>query len=64
MAEETNEEAAQRVNSKRNFTINPTMAEKTAEEAAQKAKAKRLAAKQKVRKESAPKNHKNNVKTG
>ena len=28
MAEETAEEAAQRVNSKRNFSINPTMAEK------------------------------------
>ena len=34
MTELTAEEA-QRVNSKRNFSINPTMAEETAEEAAQ-----------------------------
>ena len=42
MAEDTAEEAAQRVNSKRNFSINPTMAEETAEEAAQRVNAKRL----------------------
>ena len=35
MTEETAEEAAQIVNSKRNFSINPTMAEETTEEAAQ-----------------------------
>ena len=34
MTEETAEEAAQIVNSKRNFSINPTMAEETAEESA------------------------------
>jgi len=44
MAEESCEEAAQRVNSKRNFSINPTLAEETAEEAAQRVNAKRLAA--------------------
>ena len=44
MTEETAEEAAQRVNSKRNFSINPTMAEETAEEAAQRVNAKRPAA--------------------
>ena len=37
------EEAAQRVNSKRNFSINPKMAEETAKEAAQRVNSKRLA---------------------
>ena len=46
MTEETVEEAAQIVNSKRNFSINPTMAEETAEGAAQRVNAKRLAAKE------------------
>ena len=46
MTEETTEEAAQIVNSKRNFSINPTMAEETAEECAQRVNAKRLAAKE------------------
>jgi len=46
MTEETAEEAAQIVNSKRNFSINPTLAEETAEEAAQRVYAKRLAAKE------------------
>ena len=46
MTEETAEEAAQIANSKRNFSINPTMAEKTAKESAQTVNAKRLAAKE------------------
>ena len=46
MTEETVKEAAQRVNSKRNFSINPTMAEETVKEAAQSVNAKRLAAKE------------------
>ena len=46
MTGETAEEAAQIVNSKRNFSINPTMAEETAEESAQRVNAKRLAAKE------------------
>ena len=46
MTEETAEEAAQIVISKRNFSINPTMAEETAEEAAQRINTKRLAAKE------------------
>ena len=46
MTEQTAEEAAQIVNSKRNFSINPTMAEETAEESAQRVNAKRLAAKE------------------
>ena len=44
MPEETAEEAARRVDSKRIFSINPTMVEETAEEAAQRVNAKRLAA--------------------
>ena len=44
MTEETAKETAQRVNSKRNFKINPTMAEETAEEATQRVNAKSLAA--------------------
>ena len=43
MAEETAKEAAQTVNSKRNFSINPTMAEETATKAAQRVNAKSLA---------------------
>jgi len=35
MTEETAEEAAQIVNSKRNFSINPTIAEETPEESVQ-----------------------------
>ena len=50
MAKETAKEAAQRVNSKRNFSINPTMAEETAEETAQRVNAKRLAAKRESKK--------------
>ena len=46
MTEETTEEAAQIVNSKRNFSINPTMAEETTEESAQRVNAKRLVAKE------------------
>ena len=46
MTEETAEEAAQIFNSKRNFSINPTMAEETAKESAQRVYAKRLAAKE------------------
>ena len=46
LKEEAAEEAAQIVNSNRNFNINPTMAEETAEEAAQRVNAKRLAAKE------------------
>ena len=46
MTEETAEEAAETVNSKRNFSINPTMAEETAEESAQRVNAKRLVAKE------------------
>ena len=64
MTEETAEEAAQRVNSKRNFSINPTMAEETAEEAAQRVMPKGLQLIEKVRKESVPRNHKISVKTG
>ena len=41
MTEETVEEADQIVNSKRNFSKNPTMAEETAEEAAQIVNSKR-----------------------
>jgi len=87
MTEETAEEAAQRVNSKRNFSINPTMTEETAEKAAQRVNAKRLAAnreskkrkraeesqeqcenrlasQREITKKIAPRNYKNNVKTG
>ena len=46
MTEETAKEAAQIVNSKRNFSINPTMAEETAKESAQRVYAKKLAAKE------------------
>ena len=46
MTEEIAVEATQIVNSKRNFSINPTMAEETAEESAQRVNAKRLAAKE------------------
>ena len=57
MAEERTEES----NRARNFSKNPTMAEDIAEEAAQRVYAKRLAVKEKVRKESLLKNHKDNV---
>ena len=46
MTEKTAEEAAQIVNSKRNFSINPTLAEETTKESAQRVNAKRLAAKE------------------
>ena len=46
MTEETADEAAQIVNSKRNFSINPTMAEETNKESAQRVYAKRLTAKE------------------
>jgi len=44
MTKETAEEAAKKVNSKRNFSINPKIAEETAKEAAQRVNAERLAA--------------------
>ena len=64
MAEKTAVEAAQRVNSKRNFSINPTMVKETAEEVAQRVNAKRLAANRESKKKSVPRNHNKSVKTG
>ena len=61
MTEETAEEAAQIVNSKRNFSINPTMAEETAEEAAQRVNAKRLAAKERKTAQLDENQHKSNL---
>ena len=46
MTEETAEETVQIVNSKRNFSVNPTKGRRKAEEAAQSVNAKRLAAKE------------------
>ena len=63
MAEETAEEAAQRVNAKRLAANRESKKRKRAEKS-QEQRENRLASQREMTKKIVPRNHKNNVKTG
>ena len=63
MAEETAEEAAQRVNATR-LTANRESKKRKRAEESQEQRENRLAPKREITKKIVPRNHKNNVKTG
>ena len=63
MAEETAEEATQRVNAKR-LAANRESKEKKRAEESQEQRENRLVSQREITKKIVPRNHKNNVKTG